>query len=102
LVLSLAYLGVRSGVSPMSDGRAAARRKGGNRLEEELRQAQDQIRRTRHLTALSDTLDLDQLLARVLQAATALADADAGAVTLRQEGEPPVVKSMNLPAEDAL
>ena len=39
---------------------------------------------------------------RVLQSAAVLADADAAAVVLFEEGERPVVKAMNLSAEEAL
>ena len=99
--LVLAYLSARSQGSSGRIRRPAVLRKRGSHLEEELREAQDEIRRTRHLATLSETFDLEELLARVLQASAALADADAAAVALWQEGGPPVVKSMNLPPEEA-
>jgi diguanylate cyclase (GGDEF)-like protein len=99
--LALAYLSARSRGASTRTRRAPILRKRDSHLEEELREAQDEIRRTRHLATLSETLDLEELLARVLQASAALADADAAAVALWQEGGPPVVKSMNLSPEEA-
>jgi diguanylate cyclase (GGDEF)-like protein len=77
---------------------------GGRRTSnaEELKRAQFELRWARQLSALADTLDLDELLARVLQGAGLLANADAAAVGLWAEGEPPIVKAMNLTAEEAL
>ncbi len=69
---------------------------------DELRRAQFELRWARQLSALTETLDLDELLARVLQGAVLLADADAAAVALWEENQPPIVKSMNLTAEEAL
>jgi diguanylate cyclase (GGDEF)-like protein len=71
-------------------------------LELELQQAQLELRRTRQLAALSETLDLDDLLARLLQSATSLTNCDAAAVALWEQGETPIVKAMNLTAEEAL
>jgi diguanylate cyclase (GGDEF)-like protein len=71
-------------------------------VEEELRRTQDELRRARQLVSLADTLDLDEVLTRVLQSAAVLADADAAAVVLFEEGESPVLKAMNLSAEEAL
>jgi len=72
------------------------------RVEDELRRAQYELRRVRQLATLTETLDLDELLGRVLQSAALVADADAAAVALWQEGEPPIAKAMNLAAEEAL
>ena len=69
---------------------------------DELRRAQFELRWARQLSTLTETRDLDELLSRVLQAAAMLADADAAAVALWEEGEPPVVKGMNLTADEAL
>ena len=71
-------------------------------MEDELRRAQSELRRVRQLATLTETLDLDELLARILQSAALLADADAAAVALWQEGEPPIAKAMNLSADEAL
>jgi diguanylate cyclase (GGDEF)-like protein len=73
-----------------------------DRVEEELRRTRDELRRARQLVNLAETLDLDDVLTRVLQSAAVLADADAAAVALFEEGERPVVKAMNLAAEEAL
>jgi diguanylate cyclase (GGDEF)-like protein len=70
-------------------------------VEAELRRTRDELRRARQLVNLAETLDLDEVLARVLQSAAVLADADAAAVVLL-EGAQPVVKAMNLSAEEAL
>jgi diguanylate cyclase (GGDEF)-like protein len=69
---------------------------------DELQRAQLELRWARQLSALSETLDLDELLARVLQGAAQLANADASAVALWGKGEPPIVKAMSLTADEAL
>lgn len=71
-------------------------------VEDELRRARDELRRSRQLVNLAETLDLDEVLVRVLQSAAVLADADAAAVVLFEEGGHPVVRAMNLSAEEAL
>ena len=71
-------------------------------VEAELRRARDELRRARQLVNLAETLDLDEVLARVLQSAAVLADADAAAVVLFAEGQRSVVKAMNLSADEAL
>jgi len=61
--------------------------RGGRKPEaEELKRAQFELRWARQLSGLAETLDLDELLARVLQGASLLASADAAAVTLWPEG----------------
>src|SRR5207247_10541800 len=67
-----------------------------------LRLAQSELRLARQPAALSETHDMDELLNRVLQSAGVLADADAAAVALWAEDEPPIVKAMNLTPEEAL
>src|SRR6476660_10522533 len=69
---------------------------------EELERAQLELRWARQLSALSETLDLDELLSRVLQGAAQLANGDASAVALWGKGEPPIVKAMNLTSDEAL
>ena len=71
-------------------------------VEEELRRTRDELRRARQLVNLAETLDLDEVVTRVLQSAAVLADADAAAVVLFEEGDRPVIKAMNLSAEEAL
>jgi len=70
----------------------------GNQLE----RAQLELRWARQLSALSETLDLDELLSRVLQGGAQLANGDASAVALWGKGEPPIVKAMNLTSDEAL
>ena len=48
----------------------------------ELERAQLELRWARQLSVLAETLDLDELLTRVLQGAAQLANADAAAVAL--------------------
>src|SRR4029078_619947 len=69
---------------------------------DELERAQLELRGARQLSPLSQTLDLDELLSRVLQGAAQLANGDASAVALWGEGEPPIVKAMNLTSDEAL
>jgi diguanylate cyclase (GGDEF)-like protein len=85
-------------------GRAAGggRGRGDQRVEEELRRTRDELRRARQLVNLAETLDLDEVLTRVLQSAAVLADADAAAVVLFEDEDRPVIKAMNLTAEEAL
>jgi diguanylate cyclase (GGDEF)-like protein len=71
-------------------------------MEEELRRTRDELRRARQLVSLAETLELDEVLTRVLQSAAVLADADGAAVILFEEGDRPVIKAMNLSAEEAL
>ena len=70
--------------------------------DDELRRAQREVRWARLLATLTETRDLDDLLGRVLQGAGMLTDADAAAVALWEQGEPPIVKTMSLTAEEAL
>ena len=90
--------GTRGDAGRPTDGSAG----GGRGVEEELRRTRDELRRARQLVNLAETLDLDDVLTRVLQSATVLADADAAAVVLFDEGDRPVIKAMNLSAEEAL
>jgi diguanylate cyclase (GGDEF)-like protein len=76
--------------------------RGDQGVEEELRRTRDELRRARQLVNLAETLDLDEVLTRVLQSAAVLADADAAAVVLFDEGDRPVIKAMNLSAEEAM
>jgi len=106
IVLAVAVIGiallVAAGIWLFRDGTPRAARGSGNQLEEELRRAQTELRRARQLASLTDTFDLDELLSRVLQAAAVGAEADAAAVVLWTEGEPPLIKSMNLGPDEAL
>ena len=82
--------------------RAAGTRGRTRGVEEELKHTRDELRRARQLVNLAETLDLDEVLTRVLQSAAVLTDADAAAVVLFEEGDRPVIKAMNLSAEEAL
>jgi diguanylate cyclase (GGDEF)-like protein len=82
--------------------RRLGKKSGGAPGTDELQRAQFELRWARQLSALTETLDLDELLSRVLQGAALVANADAAAVALWEEGQPPVVKSMSLNAEEAL
>ena len=95
-------LAYRSREARRPGGEVAAKAGAPDEVEAELRRAQDELRRARQLVNLAETLDLDEALARVLQSAAVLADADASAVVLFEEGQRPVVKAMNLSAEEAL
>ncbi|MBD0348728.1 MAG: sensor domain-containing diguanylate cyclase [Thermoleophilia bacterium] len=61
--------------------------------------AQAELMRARQLAALVGTLDLDELLPRVLEAATAASYADAAAVALRTDGET-TTRTHNLTPEE--
>jgi diguanylate cyclase (GGDEF)-like protein len=95
-------LAYRSREAPRSTAEASAKGETPDAVEAELRRARDELRRARQLVNLAETLDLDEALARVLQSAAVLADADAAAVVLVEEGQRPVVKAMNLSADEAL
>jgi diguanylate cyclase (GGDEF)-like protein len=69
---------------------------------DELQRARFEVRWARLLSTLTETRDLDDLLGRVLQGAGMLVDADAAAVALWEHGEPPIVKTMSLTADEAL
>ncbi len=97
--LVIAYRGRNGGNG--SNGADRRSRDGTSSVEEELRRARDELRRVRQLVNLAETLDLDEVLTRVLQSAGVLANADAAAVVLF-EGDRPIVKAMNLSAEEAV
>jgi diguanylate cyclase (GGDEF)-like protein len=101
IALSAALVGVIIVVALVNRGLFSGQGRGvGN--ADELRRAQFELRWARQLSALTETLDLDELLARVLQGAALLANADAAAVALWEEGGPPIVKAMNLTPDEAL
>jgi diguanylate cyclase (GGDEF)-like protein len=67
-----------------------------------LEQAQDEGRRNRRLGELAGTIDLDEVLTRVLEAAGAIPGADAALVTLTPSpGGLPIVATLGLSAEEA-
>jgi diguanylate cyclase (GGDEF)-like protein len=70
-------------------------------LFELLERAQEENRRTRFLGELSGSIDLDEVLARTLEAARAIDGADAALVSIQESGNEPVVATAGLSAEDA-
>ena len=101
IALAAAVVGVLVVVVVGQRRRAPGRPRRANGADE-LKQAQLELRWARQLSALSETLDLDELLSRVLQGAAQLANGDASAVALWGKGEPPIVKAMNLTSDEAL
>src|SRR4029079_16867260 len=101
IALAAAVVGVLVVVVVGQRGRAPGRPRRANGAAE-LNQPQLELRWARQLSALSETLDLDELLSRVLQGAAQLANGDASAVALWGKGEPPIVKAMNLTSDEAL
>ena len=70
--------------------------------QQAFRHAQHEARRARQLANLAVTLELETLLTQVLEAAAAACRADAVAIRVLQDGDSPVVKTLNLhPGEDA-
>ncbi len=65
-------------------------------LSEALERAQQENRRARLLGELGGTIDLDEVLARTLEAAGALDGADAAVVSIAAEGTEPLVASVGL------
>jgi diguanylate cyclase (GGDEF)-like protein len=71
-------------------------------LSSTLEQAQDEGRRNRRLGELAGTIDLDEVLTRVLETAGAIPGADAALVTLTPSpGGLPIVATLGLSAEEA-
>ena len=65
-------------------------------------EAQDEGRRNRRLGELAGTIDLDEVLTRVLEAAGAIPGADAALITLTpSHGGLPIVATLGLSAEEA-
>ena len=104
IALAAALVGVLV-VALVGQRRLAQGKSGRGAGDDELHRAQVELRRAKQLlqlSALTETLDLDDLLGRVLQGATQLAGADAAAVALWSKGEAPIVKALSLPADEAL
>lgn len=73
-----------------------ARELAGARVE-----AEEELRRNRVLGELGGTIDLDEVLARTLEAATALGGADAALIWLEDSGGQPFVATLGLSQEEA-
>jgi diguanylate cyclase (GGDEF)-like protein len=63
--------------------------------------AEEESRRTRVVIDITRSVDLDDVLARTLEAATAVTDADAAVITVRTHDGKPIVATMGLSAEEA-
>jgi diguanylate cyclase (GGDEF)-like protein len=72
-----------------------------NDLAHELERAQDENRRSRQLSAIGSTIDLDGVLSRALEAAAALPLVDAAMILVPQEEGGPVIATLGMTAEEA-
>jgi diguanylate cyclase (GGDEF)-like protein len=70
-------------------------------LAHELERAQAESRRSRELSAIGSTIDLDAVLSRALEAAAALPLVDAAMIVVPQEENGPVVATLGMTAEEA-
>jgi diguanylate cyclase (GGDEF)-like protein len=70
-------------------------------MQQAIERAQQEAARARNLAALFGTLDLDELLLRVLETAVGLCDADAAAIALEQETGPPLETRFGLAADES-
>ncbi len=70
-------------------------------LAREVERAQDETKRSRQLSAIGASIDLDTVLSRALEAAGALAPVDAALIIAPQEGEPPVIATFGMTSEEA-
>jgi diguanylate cyclase (GGDEF)-like protein len=72
-----------------------------NDLARELERAQDESRRSRQLSAIGTTIDLDGVLSRSLEAAAALPLVDAAMIVVPQDEGGPVIATLGMTAEEA-
>ncbi len=70
-------------------------------LARDLERAQDETRRSRQLSAIGSTIDLDSVLSRALEAAAALPLVDAAMIVVPQEGDGPVIATLGMSTEEA-
>jgi two-component system cell cycle response regulator len=70
-------------------------------LQGALRRADDESRRNRFMSELGSSLDLDDVLGRVLDAAVAATSADAALLALDDPSGPPLLATVGLASEDA-
>jgi diguanylate cyclase (GGDEF)-like protein len=70
-------------------------------LQGALDRATAESRRSRFFSEIAGSLDLDEVLTRVLETSMGLAQADAALLTLEQGGGPPVAATLGLSAEEA-
>ena len=64
-------------------------------------QAREEGERSRNLSAIGATIDLDAVLARVLESAGALPGVDAGMIVLPQRDEGPLIATLGMSTEEA-
>jgi diguanylate cyclase (GGDEF)-like protein len=70
-------------------------------LQGALERANEEGRRNRFLGDLSASLDLDDVLTRVLDAAVSTASADAAMLSIEEQGASPLIATIGLSAEEA-
>jgi diguanylate cyclase (GGDEF)-like protein len=70
-------------------------------LRQAVERARQEAERARSLAALFGTLELDELLLRVLETAVGLCEADAAAIALEQETGPPLETRFGLAADES-
>jgi diguanylate cyclase (GGDEF)-like protein len=72
-----------------------------NELAKDLERAQEETRRSRQLSAIGSTIDLDAVLARSLEAAAALPLVDAAMIVVPQEDDAPVIATFGMSVDEA-
>ena len=70
-------------------------------LSESLERAQEEGRRNRYLTELAGSIDLDEVLARTLEAGGAVPGVDAALVSVADNSKKPIVATLGLSADEA-
>jgi diguanylate cyclase (GGDEF)-like protein len=70
-------------------------------LSEALERAQEEGRRNRFLGELGGSIDLDEVLSRTLEAGGAIPGVDAALVSIKSDGEKPIVATMGLSSDEA-
>jgi diguanylate cyclase (GGDEF)-like protein len=88
---------LEAAVNELSDRMAAIVKE----LQAAVDSSHDDDQRARILGELAGTIDLDEVLARVLEAAGAVRGVDAALVTVSTAGEKPIVASVGLSTEEA-
>jgi diguanylate cyclase (GGDEF)-like protein len=84
-----------------NDARSVAGEERNAQVRLAVERAQEEAARARNLAALFSTLDLDELLLRVLETAVGLAEADAAAIALEQDTGPPLETRFGLAATES-
>jgi len=70
-------------------------------LQQALERAESEGRRGRYLGDLSVSIDLDEVLARTVEASSALPGVDATVVSIRDADEPPIVAAVGIELDEA-